>query len=111
MEPLQGAKKFSHMGDGTTSATATESTPTSQRIYITDLVASSDKAGAILTVKQGGSSTPFSIQLSAATATGTPTALAIHFQTPIIITANNNAVAEVDGTDICRVNMTGYVAN
>ena len=109
MEPPQGSKKFSHLGVGTTSATATESTPSSQRIYVTDLVVSSDKAGAILTVKTGGSSTPFSIQLP--TGQGTPTALAISFQTPIIITADKNAVAEVDGTAACRVLMNGYVAN
>jgi len=109
MEPLPGAKKFSHTGEGSTSATATESTPTSQRIYITDLVVSSDKAGAVLTVKQGGSSTPFSIQIP--TGQGTPASFTIHLQTPIIIDADKNAVAEVDGTADCRVNMTGYVAN
>lgn len=109
MEPLPGSKKFSQTGDGTTSATATEGTPTAQRIYITDLVVSSDKAGAILTVKQGGSSTPFSVQLP--TGQGTPTSMVISLQVPIIIDADNNAVAEVDGTSVCRVNMNGYVAN
>lgn len=109
MEPLPGAKKFSHTGSGTTGATATESTPTSQRIYVTDVIASSDKAGALLELK--GSGTPVLQVHLPANGSSTPYSLALHLQTPIILTENYNATAEIDGTDECYVTFCGYVSN
>jgi len=109
MEPLPGAKKFSHTGSGTTSATATESTPTSQRIYITDIVASSDKVGALVQLK--GSGTPYLETYIPVTSTSTPYTVTIHLQTPIILPAEYNATAEVDGDAVCYITFTGYVAN
>ena len=107
MEPLMGAKKFFDTATGTTTASVTEGTPTSpKRIFITDIAVSSDKGGAYLTIKQGGSSTPFSLQFG----TSTPFAWAHSFEVPIIISVDNNAVITIDGSAFCRVNVGGYVA-
>ena len=107
MKHLSGASHFNQTATGTTSAVATEGTPTAGKIYITDIVVSSDKNGALLQVKQGGTPVVFQLQLSGS---GTPIAFSHHFDTPIIIDESKNATVEIDGTALCKANFCGYVA-
>ena len=107
MENIHGKKLYSVTHTDATAAKAAQGTPSSAtaRIVITDIAGSSDKNGAILTVKCGGTD-GFQIQLAGS---ATPQAFSHSFETPIVCDASENATVEVDGTALCKANIVGYL--
>lgn len=95
------------------SATATNATSAVATIagvagavnYVTDISGSSDKAGALLLVKQG-STTIWQVQL-ATTAAGI-NAFTHHFTSPLPSAAGAAISVTVDGTSACYANIAGY---
>lgn len=82
------------------SAVATVSGVTEKTHYITDIAGSSDKAGALLLVKQG-STVIFQLQI------GT-TAFEKTFATPLKAEVGADVSVTVDGTSACKANLSGY---
>ena len=81
------------------------STGTAQVNYITDIAGSSDKAGALLTVKQG-STTIWEVQL-ASTAAGI-NAFSHSFSEPLSSAVGATVSVTVDGTSVCKANIAGF---
>lgn len=98
---IQKGTPFSATATGTTSATATFSTPAGATAYITDATASSDLAGGIVQVKSG-STVLWQGQVAA---NGT---FDTDFQTPIICAAGANAIVTITGTLACSANISGF---
>ena len=73
--------------------------------YITDISASSDKAGSLLLVKQG-ETTIWQVQL-AATAAGN-LAYSHTFSTPLKAAIGALVSVEIDGTSVCDANIAGF---
>lgn len=97
---------YSATATGSTTATASFSAPLSTSLlYITDVAASTDKAGATLLVQQG-STTIWEIQL-ATTAAGI-NAFQEQFATPLACPAGASASVVVTGTSVCAANISGY---
>ena len=88
-----------------TAASASVTGVAGMKYYITDISASTDKAGALLLVKQG-STTIWQVQL-AATAAGN-LAYSHSFQAPLIATSGALVSVTVDGTAVCKANIAGY---
>lgn len=96
---------YSVAATGTTSAVATQSGITSKVQYITDIAGSSDKAGSLLTVKQG-TTTIWEVQL-ATTAAGN-NSFQQSFQNPLTGVPGGAVSVTVDGTSICKANISGF---
>ena len=94
-------KRFSKTASGTTSATATESASSGQIHYITDISASSDKAGAVVTVKQG-TTTIWEAIIDA------NSSYEHSFVTPLAGASGASVSITVDGTSVCKANIAGY---
>jgi hypothetical protein len=88
-----------------TSAVASHTGIAGKTFYITDIAGSSDKAGALLLVKQG-TTTIWQIQL-AATAAGN-LAHAYQFKIPLRAATGALVSVTVDGTSACYANIAGY---
>jgi len=101
---LRGAP-FATTTSHATSAVASVAGVTGSVHYITDISGSSDKAGSLLTVKQG-TTVIWELQL-AATAAGN-LAYSHSFQAPLIAVAGELVSVTVDGTSVCKANIAGY---
>lgn len=88
-----------------TSAVATVSGVTGAINYITDISGSSDKAGALLLVKQG---TTVVWQVQLATTAAGMNAFEHTFASPIPSAAGASISVTVDGTSVCYANIAGY---
>ncbi len=88
-----------------TSAVATQSGITGSTMYITDIAGSSDKAGSLLTVKQG-TTVIWEVQL-ATTAAGI-NAFDEQFESPLPGVSGGAVSVTVDGTSLCKANIAGY---
>ena len=88
-----------------TSAVATATGIAGSTYYITDIAASSDKAGAIILVKDG-TTTIWQIQV-ATTAAGN-NSFQQSFQTPLKVTLSADCSITIDGTSACKSNIAGY---
>ena len=88
-----------------TSAVATITGVTGAVNYITDIAGSSDKAGSLLTVKQG-TTVIWEVQL-AATAAGNLT-FCQSFVSPLASASGASVSVTVDGTSLCKANIAGY---
>ena len=88
-----------------TAAVASVAGATGLKYYITDIAASSDKAGAIILVKQG-TTTLFQLQI-ATTAAGI-TAFSHSFSQPLEAAVGALVSCEVDGTSACKANIVGF---
>lgn len=97
----QYGKRFYVTATGTTSATATKSAATGTSHYITDISASSDKAGAVISVKDG-TTTIWQAIIDA------NSSYEHSFVTPLKGTAGNAVSITVDGTSACKANIAGY---
>ena len=84
-----------------TAAVATITAVTGKAHFITDIAASSDKAGAIVVVKQG-TTVIWQIQLAA------NDRLDHSFVTPLEGAIGALVSIEVDGTSACKVNIAGF---
>ena len=94
-------KRFSVTATGTTSATATKTASAGTTYYITDISASSDKAGAIVTVKQG-TTVIWEAILDA------NTSYEHTFTTPLAGASGALVSITVDGTSVCKSNICGF---
>jgi len=101
LNKIQHSAPTNSTGTGSTTASATITGTAGHTIYITDIAASSDKSGAILLVKDG--STTIWQQIIGATAYWQK------FESPLTITAGNDAVVSVDGTSACKANIGGFI--
>ncbi len=101
-------KPFSVTTTHATAAVATKAAAAGKRHYITDIAASSDKAGALLIVKQG---TTVVWQLQVATTAAGINAITHRFETPIEADAAALVSIEIDGTSACNVNIAGFTVN
>lgn len=96
---------FSETETHATSAVASVAGVAGQTHYITDIAASTDKAGGLLLVKQG-TTTIWQLQL-AATAAGN-LAVSHTFSTPLKAAAGALVSVTIDGTTVCNANIAGF---
>ena len=88
-----------------TSAVASKTGATGLTYYITDIAGSSDKAGALLLVKDG---TTVIWQVQLATTAAGINAFEQTFSTPLACTSAALASVTVDGTAACYANISGF---
>ena len=88
-----------------TSAVASKTGVAGTKYYITDIAGSSDKAGALLTVKDG-TTVIWELQLQTSAA-GFP-AFQQSFQEPLGATVGALVSVTVDGTSLCKANLCGF---
>lgn len=98
--PLQRGNRFSQTATHATAAVATEDAATGKVHYITDVSVSSDKAGAILLVKQG-TTTIWQVQVGASF-------YEHQFLSPLTGIEGALVSVEIDGTTTCKANMSGF---
>jgi len=91
---------FSATATHATAAVASKAAEAGKRHYVTDIGASSDKAGAILLVKQG-TTVIWQLQIGASF-------LAYKFEEPLSADINALVSVEIDGTSACKANIAGY---
>lgn len=101
----QHGTPYSATASNGTSAVATQAGVVGSVNYITDIAGSSDKAGSLLTVKQG-TTVIWEVQL-ATTAAGI-NAFEEHFETPLQGVAGASVSVTVDGTSLCKANIAGF---
>lgn len=93
-----GTRVYATATDGTAPA-ATIAAVAGQKIYITDIAASSDKAGSILLVKDG-STTIWQVQVGAGNFRHT-------FKTPLVTSVGATATVSIDSTSAGKANIAG----
>ena len=103
---FQGAKFFRVTSSQATLVKALRTTPTGKRIFVTDIAGSSDKKGAVLSVKEGAGTVIFQVQMSGNT---TPVAFSHQFETPLVATSESRVWVEVDGINLCKANLVGFI--
>lgn len=96
----QHGTPFNATATHATSAVASVAAVTGKVHYITDIAVSSDKAGAILLVKQG-TTTIWQMQVGAG-------ALSYQFSSPLTAATSALVSAEIDGTSACKANIAGF---
>jgi len=104
LNKLQHGTPFSTTTTHATSAVASVAGVSGSTHYITDIAASTDKAGALLLVKQG-TTTIWQLQL-AATAAGN-LAVSHTFASPLKADAGALVSVTIDGTSACNANIAG----
>ena len=102
MTPNQlNGKPFQVTHTHATAAVATKAAATGKTHYATDAVASSDKAGAILLVKDG-TTVIWQVQMPA------NGSVILHFVQPLKATEGSLISVSVDGTSVCKANIAGF---
>lgn len=96
---------FSETATHGTAAVASHAAVAGRTYYITDISASSDKAGALLLVKQG---TTVIWRSQVATTAAGINAYNHAFSTPLKGAAGALVSVEIDGTTVCHANIAGY---
>ena len=99
MNLLDYGTPFSATATHATAAVATVTAGDNKTHIITDVIASSDKAGAIMLVKQG-TTVVLQVQVGASD-------FSHHFQTPIKGAKGALVSVEIDGTSACKANICG----
>ncbi len=98
--------KFSVTATHATQADATQAAPGADiRLIITGFIASSDTAGAIMTLVEDLAGTPVT-KLQVQVGIGF---IAHKLATPIVITANKSATIRITGTTACKANILGVI--
>jgi len=105
MASIDSGLPFSETATHATAAVASHTGAAGKTYYITDVSGSSDKAGALLEVKQG-TTVVWRTQL-AATAAGI-LSYNHSFRTPIRGATGALVSVTVDGTAVCNANIAGY---
>lgn len=105
MSPIDYGTPFSETATHATSAVASHTGVAGKTFYITDIAASTDKAGALLLVNQG-TTTIWQLQL-AATAAG-KLSHAHSFKVPLKGASGALVSVTIDGTTVCNANIAGY---
>lgn len=105
MDPrLQRGTKFSVTATHATSAVASQTGVAGTKYYITDISGSSDKAGALLLVKEG---TTIIWQSQLASTAAGMNAYEHTFSTPLESAVGALVSVTVDGTAVCHANIAG----
>ena len=99
------ATGFSATATHATAAVATQAAETGKRHYITDISASTDKAGALMLVKQG-TTVIWQVQLAASAAGNL--AYSHTFSTPLVAGESALVSVTIDGTSVCNANLSGF---
>ena len=97
---LSNGKPFQATATHATAASAAKAAASGYTHYISDASASSDKAGAILLIKDG-TTVIWQIQVGAGNAN-------IHFIQPLKGTSGNAVSVDIDGTSACKANIAGF---
>lgn len=105
MGPIDSGTPFSETATHATSAVASHAAVAGKTYYITDIAASTDKAGALLLVKQG-TTVIWQLQL-AATAAGS-LAYSHSFKSPLRGASGALVSVTIDGTAVCNSNIAGF---
>lgn len=105
LNKLQHGDAFSVTATHATAAVASKAGATGKTHYITDIACSTDKAGAIILVKQG-TTTIWQLQV-AATAAGN-ISHSHTFASPLKAAADALVSVEIDGTSACKANIAGF---
>jgi hypothetical protein len=100
MRGQESGDAFSVTATHATAAVASNAAVTGKTHYVTDISASSDKAGAILLVKQG-TTTIWQVQVGAGSYQHT-------FSTALTGAKSALVSVEIDGTSACKANIAGY---
>lgn len=100
MPGIDSGTPFSETATHATAAVASHTAVTGRTFYVTDVSVSSDKAGAILLIKQG-TTTIWQVQVGA-------THYAHSFKVPLKGALSALVSAEIDGTSACKANIAGY---
>lgn len=96
---------FSVSATHATAAVASKAGVTGATHYVTDIAASSDKAGSILLVKQG---TTVIWQVQVATTAAANNSFSHTFASPLAGAVGALVSVEIDGTAACYANIAGY---
>jgi len=107
IEAIHGKKLFKDTGNESsgTPLTVASGTPSTsgQRVFITDIAGSSDKAGAVLSVKDGDT-VVFQVEIGDGTFNH-------RFKTPLVGTADQTVKVEIDdGVEKVTANIVGFIA-
>ncbi len=105
MAPIDRGTPFSETATHGTAAVASHAAVAGKAFHITDIAVSTDKAGALLLVKQG-TTTIWQLQI-AATAAGS-LAYSHSFTVPLRGAVGAQVSVEIDGTSACKANIAGY---
>lgn len=105
MAPIDRGTPFSETATHATAAVASHAAVAGKTYHITDIAASTDKAGAILLVKQG---TTVIWQLQLATTAAGINAHSQSFVVPLRGVSGGLVSVEIDGTSACKANIAGY---
>lgn len=105
MAPKDFGQPFSETATHATAAVASHAAVSGKTYYITDIAASSDKAGAILLVKQG---TTVIWQIQVATTAAGINAFNHTFSSPLKAPSGAAVSVEIDGTSACKANIAGF---
>ena len=96
---------FSETATHATAASASHAAVAGKQYFITDISASSDKAGALLLVKQG---TTVIWRTQVATTAAGINSYSHTFSTPLRGAVGALVSCEIDGTTVCHANIAGY---
>lgn len=99
MAPQDVGLKVMATATNATSAVATITGVAGQYIYVTDVTGSSDKAGALILIKDGSTTIWQDI-------IGT-TPWSMNWVTPLRVSIGANLTVTVDGTAACKANVSG----
>ena len=105
MGGIDNGTPFSETATHATAAVASHTGVTGKTYYITDISASSDKAGALLLVKQG---TTVIWRTQVATTAAGNNSYSHSFKTPLRGATGALVSVEIDGTSVCHANIAGY---
>jgi hypothetical protein len=100
MNKQEHGDAFSATATHATAAVASNAAVTEKTHYITNVSVSSDKAGAILLIKQG-TTTIWQLQVGASKES-------IVFPSPLKGALSALVSAEIDGTSACKANIAGF---
>src|SRR5688572_25518090 len=100
MRGQESGDPFAVTATHATAAVASNAGVAGKTHYITNVSVSSDKAGALLLVKQG-TTTIWQLQVGASKES-------ISFPVPLAGAAGALVSAEIDGTSACKANIAGY---
>jgi len=105
MSPIESGTPFSETTTHSTSAVASHTGVAGKTFYITDIAASTDKAGALLVVKQG-TTVIWQLQLAASAAGNL--AHSHSFKVPLKGASGALVSVTIDGASVCNANIAGY---
>lgn len=100
MRGKENGDPFSETATHATAAVASHTGVSGKTHYITHVAVSSDKAGAIMLLKQG-TTTIWQVQVGASKHEET-------FDPPLAAASGALVSAEIDGTSACKANVSGY---